>query len=48
MGQGQMKRELTCTPRINDFLLNTWKRVNRFALPHRESEELPNKIQKIP
>jgi hypothetical protein len=29
-------------------LLNTWNRVNEFALPHRESEELPDKIQKIP
>jgi hypothetical protein len=35
-------------PRIKDFLLNTWNRVNEFALPHRESEELPSKIQKIP
>jgi hypothetical protein len=34
--------------RIKDFLLNTWNRVNEFALPHRESEKLPNKIQKIP
>jgi hypothetical protein len=36
-------------PRIKDFLPNTWNnRVNEFALPHTESEELPNKIQKIP
>jgi hypothetical protein len=35
-------------PRIKDFLLNTWNRVNEFALPHGESEELPHKIQKIP
>ena len=35
-------------PRIKDFLLNTWNRVNKFALPHGESEELPDKIQKIP
>jgi hypothetical protein len=34
--------------RIKDFLLNTWNRVNDFALPHGESEELPDKIQKIP
>jgi hypothetical protein len=32
--------------RIKDFLINTWNRVNKFALPHGESKELPNKIQK--
>jgi hypothetical protein len=35
-------------PKIKDFLLNTWNRVNEFALPHGESEELSDKIQKIP
>jgi hypothetical protein len=29
-------------------LLNTWNRVNEFALPSGECEELPDKIQKIP
>jgi hypothetical protein len=35
-------------PRIKDFLLNTWNRVNEFALPHGDGEEVPKKIQKIP
>ncbi len=30
------------------LFVNTWNRVNKFALPHGESEELPDKIQKIP
>jgi hypothetical protein len=34
-------------PKIKDFLVNTWNRVNEFALPHGESDELPDKIQKI-
>jgi hypothetical protein len=33
--------------RIKDFLANTWNRVNKCTLPHGESEELPDKIQKI-
>jgi hypothetical protein len=34
---------------MKDLLVNTWNRlVNKFALPHGESEELPGKIQKIP
>jgi hypothetical protein len=33
---------------LKDFLLNTWNRVNEFALPHREGEDLPDKIHKIP
>jgi hypothetical protein len=28
-------------------LVNTWNRVNEFALPHGESDGLPDKIQKI-
>jgi hypothetical protein len=35
-------------PKIKDFLVNTWNRVNEFALPQGESDELPDKIQKIP
>jgi hypothetical protein len=35
-------------PKIKDFLVSTWNRVNKFAVPHGESDELPNKIQKIP
>jgi hypothetical protein len=31
-------------PKIKDFLLNTWNRVNEFALPHGDGEELPDKI----
>jgi hypothetical protein len=28
-------------------LLNPWNRINKFALSHGKSEELPDKIQKI-
>jgi hypothetical protein len=35
-------------PKIKYCLVNTQKRVNEFALPLGESDELPNKIQKIP
>jgi hypothetical protein len=35
-------------PKIKDFLVNTRNRVNKFALPHEESDERPGKIQKIP
>jgi hypothetical protein len=38
-----------CNPKIKDFLVNTWNRVNEFILvPHGESDELPGKIQKTP
>ncbi len=34
-------------PKIKDFLVNTWNGVNKFAVPHEDSDELPDKIQKI-
>jgi hypothetical protein len=35
-------------PRIKDFLINAWDRVNEFALPHQDIAELLEKVQKIP
>jgi hypothetical protein len=35
-------------PRIKDFLVNAWDRVNDFALPPDALQELMEKIQKIP
>jgi hypothetical protein len=34
-------------PKIKDFLENTWDRLNDFALPHGDNDQLPEKIQKI-
>jgi hypothetical protein len=30
-------------PKIKDFLVSTWNRVNEFALPDGESDELPDR-----
>jgi hypothetical protein len=37
-----------CDPKTRDFLVNTWDRVNDFALPPEALDELMEKIQKIP
>ena len=39
--------EETYNPKIKDFL-NAWEKVNEFASPHEDSDELPQKIKKIP
>jgi hypothetical protein len=46
----QQKRNgnLPNDPRIKDFLMNAWDRVNEFALPHQDIAELLEKVQKTP
>ena len=46
--QQKQSGNLPADPKIKDFLINSWDRVNQFALPYEDIAKLLEKVQKIP